>query len=73
MVLANGGVNQSLRLAHNVPFIVGEITLYLQVHVLQEPAYDILLGRPFDVLTQSVVRNYSDENQMVTILDPNTK
>jgi len=34
MVSVNGGVNQLLGLARNVPFIVGEITLYLQVHVL---------------------------------------
>jgi hypothetical protein len=72
MVSANGGVDQSLGLARNVPFLVGTITLYLQVHVLRAPAYDILLGRPFDVLTQSVVRNFSDENQTITILDPNT-
>ena len=72
MVSANGGVNQSLGLARNVAFLVGEITLYLQVHVLRSPAYDILLGRPFDILTQSVVRNFRDENQTITIVDPNT-
>ena len=72
MVSANGGIDQSLGLARNVPFLVGDIVLYLQVHVLCAPAYDILLGRPFDVLTQSVVRNFLDENQTVTILDPNT-
>ena len=62
MVSANRGIDQSLGLARNVPFLVGDIVLYLQVHVLCAPAYDILLGRPFDVLTQSVVRNFSDEN-----------
>ena len=72
MVSANGGQDQSLGLARNVPFLVGDITLYLQVHVLRKPAYDILLGRPFDVLTRSVVRNSADENQTVTIIDPNT-
>jgi hypothetical protein len=72
MISANGGINQSLGLARNVPFLVGDITLYLQVHILRSPAYDILLGRPFDILTQSVVRNYRDENQTVTIKDPNT-
>ena len=72
MVSANGGVDQSLGLVCNVPFLVGTITLYLQVHVLRAPAYDILLGCPFDVLTQSVVRNFADENQTITILDPNT-
>jgi hypothetical protein len=72
MVLANSGIDQSLSLATNVPFKIGEITVYLQVHVLFQPAYDILLGRPFDVLTESVVVNYSNENQTITILDPNT-
>jgi hypothetical protein len=72
MVSANGGVDQSLGLAKNVPFQIGDITLYLQVHVLRQPAYDILLGRPFDVLTELVVCNYSNENQTITILDPNS-
>ena len=72
MVSANGGVDQTLGLARNVVFIVGEITLYLQVHILRSPAYDILLGRPFDILTQSVVHNYRDENQTITIRNPNT-
>jgi len=72
MVSVNGGVNQSLGLACNVPFIIGNLTLYLQVHVLRDPAYNILLGRPFNILTQSVVRNFSNEDQMITILNPNT-
>ena len=45
--------------------------LFLQMHVIQEAAYDVLLGRPFNVLTESVVRNYEDENQTITIRDPN--
>ena len=72
MVSANGGVDQLLGLACNVPFLVRTITLYLQVHVLHTPAYDILLGHPFNILTQSVVRNFADENQTITILNPNT-
>ena len=44
----------------------------LQIHVLPSPAYDILLGRPFDVLTESVIRNYRDMSQTITIHDPNT-
>ena len=72
MVSANGGVDQSLGLAKDVPFKIGKIMVYLQVHILQQPAYDILLGWPFDVLTESVVQNYSNENQTITILDPNT-
>ena len=72
MMSANGGIDQPLGLAWNVPFLVGDIMLYLQIHILHAPAYDILLGRPFDILTQSVVRNYTNKNQTVTIKDPNT-
>ncbi|EIM84042.1 uncharacterized protein STEHIDRAFT_61979 [Stereum hirsutum FP-91666 SS1] len=72
MQSANGELNLSLGLARNVPFLIGDLTLYLQVHVLRKPAYDILLGRPFDVLTESIVKNFRDETQSITIHDPNT-
>ena len=42
------------------------------LHVIWEAAYDVLLGRPFDVLTESLIRNYEDENQTITIWDPNS-
>jgi gag-polyprotein putative aspartyl protease len=44
MQLANGSVNLSLGLSRNVPARIGSITLYLQIHVIQAPAYNILLG-----------------------------
>jgi hypothetical protein len=72
MQSANGNINPSLGLARNVPFTIGKITFYLQVHVIHAPAYDILLGRPFDVLTESIVRNFANEDQTITIHDPNT-
>ncbi|KAJ7051592.1 hypothetical protein C8F01DRAFT_1339229 [Mycena amicta] len=72
MQSANGAISPSLGLARNVPFKIGNITLYIQVHIVRNPAYDILLGRPFDVLTQSVVRNYENNDQTITIRDPNT-
>ena len=72
MQSANGTLDQSLGLSRNVPFQIGTITMYLQVHVISSPAYDVLLGRPFDVLTESVVRNFSNEDQTITIQDPNS-
>jgi len=44
MQSANSTVDPSLGLAQNVPFLVGDLTLYMQVHVIRNPAYDILLG-----------------------------
>jgi hypothetical protein len=45
----------------------------LQIHVIWSPAYDILLGRPFDVLTESMVKNFANEDQTITIVDPNSR
>ncbi len=72
MQSANGSIDQSLGLAKNVPFKIVGINIYMQVHVLRKPAYDILFGRPFDVLTESIVRNYGNEDQTITLHDPNT-
>ena len=72
MQSANGDVDRSLGLVRNVPFAIADIVLYLQVHVIRHAAYDILLGRPFDVLTKSIVKNFTNEEQTLTIVCPNT-
>ncbi|KNZ71315.1 hypothetical protein J132_00043 [Termitomyces sp. J132] len=72
MQSANGTMDQSLGLARNVPCTIGNITVYLQIHILWSPTYDILLGCPFDVLTQSMINTLSDIETTITIMDPNT-
>jgi hypothetical protein len=72
MESANRTRDNSLGLARNVPLSVGDITLYFQIHIIREPAYDILLGRPFEVLTEAIVKNFSNEEQTITIKDPNS-
>ncbi|KAJ7584715.1 hypothetical protein C8J56DRAFT_1054194 [Mycena floridula] len=72
MESVNGTTDSSLGLARNVPFTIDDITLYMQVHILKEPAYDILLGRPFDTFTESVIRNFPNGQQLITIMDPHT-
>jgi hypothetical protein len=73
MQLANGSCNLSLGLACNVPFLISSLIFYLQVHIVQSPAYDVLLGRPFNILTESIIRNFAIEDQTITIHDPNTR
>jgi hypothetical protein len=70
MQLANGEVDQSLGLSRNVPCKINTITLYLQIHII---SYDILLGRPFNVLTELTVKNLPNKDQTITIVNPNTK
>lgn len=72
MESANGEIDPTLGLARNVPFRFGDITVYCQVHVVRHAAFDMLMGRPFDVLTSSIVRNYNNESQTITIHCPNS-
>ncbi|KAG6882273.1 hypothetical protein C0995_015221, partial [Termitomyces sp. Mi166 len=71
MQSANGAIDQSRGLARNVPCTIAGLTIYLQVHVISQPAYNILLGKPFDVLTRSIVRTLSANETVITITDPN--
>ena len=72
MQSTNGQVEKSLGIARNVAFNFDGITLYMQVHIIKEPAYEMLLGRPFDLLTKSVIENESDGSQRITVTCPNT-
>jgi len=72
MESANKALEQTLGLAKNVPLNFGHIVVYLQVHIIREPAYKVLLGRPFDSVTESLVKNEKDGSQVLTLTDPNT-
>jgi hypothetical protein len=72
MKSANSTTDLSLGLTCNVPCYLAEITLFLQIHVIKNLAYDILLGRPFDVLMESVIKSYRNEDQTITICNPNS-
>jgi len=72
MQSANGEVDRSLGLTRNVPFRIDSLSFYLQVHIIRNPAYDVLLGRPFDVLLQTTVINFPNEDQSITLHEPGT-
>ncbi|KAF9464930.1 hypothetical protein BDZ94DRAFT_1160828, partial [Collybia nuda] len=72
MQSANKQVEKTAGLARNVPFLFNDIVVYLQVHIIHAPAYKVLLGRPFNTLTESHIKNARDGRQVITITDPNT-
>ena len=45
------------RLARNVPFTLGGVTVLLQVHVMDAAPYTVLLEWPFDTITESRIVN----------------
>lgn len=69
---ANRTIEKTLGLARNVEFDFGGVIAYLQLHIIRRPAYQVLLGRPFDVTVSSEVANKSNGDQTITIRDPNT-
>ncbi|KAG6896278.1 hypothetical protein C0995_011639, partial [Termitomyces sp. Mi166 len=71
MQSANGVIDQSRGLARNVPCTIAGLTIYFPVHVISQPAYNILLGKPFNVLTHSIIRTLSANETVITITDPN--
>ena len=71
MQSTNGTVDRSLGIIKNLAFHFRMIELQLQVHIIKDSAYDILLGCPFDVLPESSIKNYRNEDQTITIMDPN--
>ncbi|KAF9440211.1 hypothetical protein P691DRAFT_688453 [Macrolepiota fuliginosa MF-IS2] len=73
MMSANGQINRTCGLARNIPFTFGNVTTYLQVHVMDDAPYQVLLGRPFNVITESKVVNSAEGGQYINIMDPNTK
>ena len=72
MQSVNRNTNRTLGLARNVSFTIGGLTLHFQVHVIREAAYDILLGRPFDIFITSIVHTISKDQLTITIHCPNT-
>jgi hypothetical protein len=72
MESASNHIEPTLGLAKNVIFSVGGLALHLQVHILENPPYRVLLGRPFSTFTQSVVRNKTTGESEVELTDPNT-
>jgi hypothetical protein len=73
MESASNHVEKTLGMARNVAFLMGGLTIYLQVHILENPPYDVLLGRPFEVFTNSALKNAENGEVLLTITDPNTK
>ena len=68
----HGGVSRMKGLARNVPFQFGDITIYMQLHVQERAPFEILLGRPFEVITSAGIQNHPNGDQELTIKCPNT-
>jgi hypothetical protein len=72
MQSANGLHNESFGLIENLELKISGMKLHVQAHVIRNLAYDVLLSRPFDILTALHIKNYRNKWQTITITDPNS-
>lgn len=72
MESANSSREPTMGFLPNLRVSVGDCTLYLQVQVVENASYEILLGRPFLTLTQANTRHLSNGGSYITLVDPNS-
>jgi hypothetical protein len=73
MESASNHIEKTLGLARNVRFSVGGINVFLQVHILENPPYKVLIGRPFERFTSCNSKTKMDGSSDLVLTDPNTK
>jgi hypothetical protein len=72
MEAANSTITETHGRLRNICFTFDNIDIYLQVQVMPNAPYDILLGRPFYALTECITKDFANGDQHLTITDPNT-
>jgi hypothetical protein len=73
MEAANSTITKMHGCLCNVHFTFNDIDIYLQVQVMPNTPYDILLGHPFYALTECITKDFANGDQHLTITDPNTR
>ncbi|KAI1784316.1 hypothetical protein LXA43DRAFT_1066884 [Ganoderma leucocontextum] len=70
---ANRAVDRAVSLAMDIPVqLPGRIVVYLQMFVVHNAAYNVLLGRPFETLLKVTIDNVGEDEQIITVHCPNT-
>ena len=69
---ANKSKEDTLGVVENARLKIGGIEFRLQIHVVGDAPFDILLGRPFFALASCVTRDQMSGDQSVALTDPNS-
>lgn len=72
MEAANSSKDATLGLLRDLPARIGCSIFYLQVQVVENASYEMLLGRPFLTLTEAHTHHYTNGDSHITLVDPNT-
>jgi hypothetical protein len=70
---ANGTTSMTLGMIENHPVKIGPVTFYLQIHVVRDAPFEVLLGRPFfDVAGANEISRPGGQH-VIEIQDPESK
>lgn len=72
MKSANKSKNKTMGLLQDLKIVIGGYNFYLQVQVVQDAPYEMLLGCLFYTLTQASHKHFDNGDSRLTIFDPNT-
>src|SRR6201992_1362182 len=72
MESANATTTMTLGVLENHPVQLGPITVYLQIQVVNEAPFEVLLGRPFFDITSCAEVSRSGGNHEIHVKDPST-
>ncbi|KAJ8463433.1 hypothetical protein ONZ45_g17580 [Pleurotus djamor] len=72
MESANNSTSNTIGLAKNVKMSIAGIDFYLQIQIVEDAPYEVLLGRPFHCYANATSRHFPDGRQDLIMLDPHT-
>ena len=72
MVAADHSRSSTLRTLENVLLKFGDVELYIQVQVVEDAPFDILLGQPFFTVTRAQMLHSTSGEQLIMLKDPNS-
>ena len=72
MESANKTRDQTMGLLQDLKINIGGYNFYLQVQVVKDAPYEMLLGMPFYTLTSADHKHFDNGDSRLTLLDPNT-
>jgi hypothetical protein len=73
MESANAGKTMTLGLVENLPLTIGAITVLLQVQIVEDAPFEVLLGRPFFDVTSCVEVSRSGGSHQIQLRCPKTQ
>ncbi|KAF6750049.1 hypothetical protein DFP72DRAFT_1140045 [Ephemerocybe angulata] len=73
MESANGSTSRTMGVIPDLRVRIGTCEFRLQVQVVEEAGYEMLLGRPFHVLAQAQMQHHRDGSGTITLTDPQTR